>query len=536
VAVTALAAVIVASVANAQTAFVPYFGKNRVKYDNFKWQIYTTEHFEIYYYPDLEPHLERVASYAESAYQQISSDLKHDLAHKVPIVLFKTQSEFQQQNIIQGDIPEGVAAFAEPSRDRLVLPIDEPPDQLYRLITHEMTHIFEFDIIPRSLIRRNVPLWVDEGLADFMAGIWRPLDLMTVRVAVAGTVPKMTDMKAGSFCCAHGLQPRARGLRVHRVEVGQGASGSSCSRSAKCHRRRRERLQAFQVSPRSSTSSSSPQGPLQGVPRQGRPRLRRDLARSRKTRYGRVVDRAVPSGDLIATVAGNRRDQELDVVLVSAKDGQVVRNLTGGFDKDKGFEYITVPGARWNTVPWMSWAPAGDRLAYFVRTEKHRTLVVQNAVTGKIEDRVELPTVDAPESPDISPNGRTVAFSALQGAVGDIWLLNVETRELTNVTKDEFADYAPTWSPDGTYLIYLSRISGNDKLFRLDPATGKRTQLTFGTHDDGAGQFLDEDTIVFSSTATDPTKPLEPEVARNGNIYNLWTLSLSRRTAAAPTR
>ena len=536
VASIALTAVVVAGVADAQTSFVPYFGKNRVKYDNFKWQIYTTEHFEIYYYPDLEPHLERVASYAESAYQQISSDLKHDLAHKVPIVLFKTQSEFQQQNIIQGDIPEGVAAFAEPSRDRLVLPIDEPPDQLYRLITHEMTHIFEFDIIPRSLIRRNVPLWVDEGLADFMAGIWRPLDLMTVRdVAVADAVPKMTDMEGyGSFTNArmvYNLGHAAfefieskwgkEGIRQFMFSLRKSVIGGGENAYE----------EAFRVSPEEFDEQF--QKYLKDRFKAFRDKERpadygRDLApKPEKTRYTAVLSiEPSPSGDLIAAVAGNRRDQELDVVLVSAKDGQVVRNLTGGFDKDKGFEYITVPGARWNTVPWMSWAPAGDRLAYFVRTEKHRTLVVQNAVTGKIEDRVELPTVDAPESPDISPNGRTVAFSALQGAVGDIWLLNVETRELTNVTKDEFADYAPTWSPDGTYLIYLSRISGNDKLFRLDPATGKRTQLTFGTHDDGAGQFLDENTIVFSSTATDPTKPLEPEVARNGNIYNLWTLSL----------
>ena len=68
----------------------------------------------------------------------------------MPLVLFKTQAEFQQQNVIPGEVPEGVAAFAEPQRDRMVLPIDEPPDQLYRLITHELTHIFEFDIIPRG--------------------------------------------------------------------------------------------------------------------------------------------------------------------------------------------------------------------------------------------------------------------------------------------------------------------------------------------------------------------------------------------------
>ena len=64
----------------AQTPYVPYYGKNRIRYNDFKWKIYTTDHFEMYYYPELESQLERVASYAESAYQQVSSDLKHDLA------------------------------------------------------------------------------------------------------------------------------------------------------------------------------------------------------------------------------------------------------------------------------------------------------------------------------------------------------------------------------------------------------------------------------------------------------------------------
>ena len=128
-----LAAVVESS---AQNQFYPYYGKNRVKYDKFDWHIYTTDHFEIYYYPELEEHLERVASYAESAYQQVNAALRHDLAFVVPLVLFKTHSEFEQQNIIPGASPEGVGAFAEPQRDRIALPIDEPPDGLYRLITH----------------------------------------------------------------------------------------------------------------------------------------------------------------------------------------------------------------------------------------------------------------------------------------------------------------------------------------------------------------------------------------------------------------
>ena len=150
---------------------MPYFGKNQIRYDHFQWLLYETDHFTIYYYPEIEPHLERMAGYAESAYQHISSELKHDLATKVSLILFQTSSEFQEQNVIPGAAQEGVGAFAEPTRQRIVMPMDEPPDLLYRLIVHELTHQFEFDMIPTSLIRREMPLWINEGLSDYMTGV-----------------------------------------------------------------------------------------------------------------------------------------------------------------------------------------------------------------------------------------------------------------------------------------------------------------------------------------------------------------------------
>ena len=199
--VAALALLGGAQPAAAQTEFVPYFGKNQIRYDNFKWQIYTTDHFEIYYYPEIEPHLEKIAGYAESAYQHVSSELKHDLAFKVPLILFSTSSEFWQQNVMPGAAQEGVGAFAEPSRYRIVMPMDEPSDLLYRLTVHELTHQFQYDIIPTSLIRQNMPLWVFEGMSDYMTGIWRSIDLMTVRdAAVADIVPKMSELQGyGNF-------------------------------------------------------------------------------------------------------------------------------------------------------------------------------------------------------------------------------------------------------------------------------------------------------------------------------------------------
>jgi hypothetical protein len=523
----------------AQTQYIPYYGKNKIRYNNFKWHIYTSEHFEVYYYPEIEQHLARIVSYAESAYQLVSSDLKHDLAIKVPLMLYKTQSEFQQQNVEPTELPEGVLAFAEPYRDRMVLPIDEPDDALYRLITHELTHIFEFDIIPRSLLRRGLPLWVDEGLADYMTSYWNSFDLMTVRdAAIADTVPSMSDFQGAAFVDGRlpynlghaafefiesrwgkeGIRQFLFALRKNVIGGGESAYEEAFRLKAEEFDEQFEKYLKDRFKPFRDKERPADYG--------------RNLAPKReKTPFVSVVSiEPSPSGEMLAVAAGNRKDQELDIILLSTKDSKVIQNLTGGFNKDRGYEYIATPGGfRNNAVPWVSWAPAGDRIAYFARTEKMKTLIVQNAVSGKVDQRIELKTVDMPESPDFSPDGKHVAFSGLAGATGDIFVVSLETREVRNVTNDAFGDYAPTYSPDGKYLLYLARVSGNDKLFKLDLASGQKTQITFGTHDDGGAQFVDDDTIVFPSTAVDPNQPIEAEVARNGNIYNIWTLNLKNK-------
>src|SRR4051794_6420029 len=520
----------------AQTPYVPYYGKNRIRYNDFKWRIYNTDHFEIYFYPDVEPQLERVTSYAESAYQQVSSQLKHDLAFKVPLVLYKTESEFQQQSIDPGELPEGVLAFAEPYRDRMVLPIDETSDALYRLITHELTHIFEFDIIPRTLLRRGLPLWVDEGLSDYMTGYWNPFDLMSVRdAAIADIVPPMSDFQGVQF--ADGRLPYnlghaafefieskwgKEGLRQFLFALRKSVIGGGDSAYE----------EAFKLKPDEFDEQFDKYMKDRFKPFRDKERPQdygRDLAPKRgKTEYVSVISiEPSPSGDLIAVAAGNRKDQELDIILMSTKDGKVIRNLTAGFNAGFGFEYISSPGGfRGNAVPWMSWSPAGDRIAYFTRHEKQKELVLQNVLSRKIEKRFDIKSVDMAESPDISPDGKTIAFAGLRDAVGDIFTLDVDNGQIKNITDDTFGDYGPTWAPDGRSIVYMARVSGNDKLFRIDLASGKKTQLTFGTHDDGAAQFVDPDTIVFPSTAVDPNQPISPEVARNGNIYNVWTLNL----------
>jgi hypothetical protein len=520
----------------AQTPFVPYYGQNKIHYDKFEWHIYTTDHFEIFFYPELEKHIERVAGYAESAYQQISADLKHDLSTKVQLILFKTHSEFEQENVDPSAGQEGVGAFAEPTQHRMVMPIDAPPDQLYGLIVHELTHQFEFDIIPQGLIRRNVPLWVNEGLSEYERGQWTPIDLMMVRdAAISDIVPKMTETEAYGgnnarfvpYNLGHAVfelieaKFGKEGVRQFIFSLRKSVIGGGEDAYEEALRMKREEFdQNFE---RYLKDRFKPFRDKERPADYGR-----DLSPNKeKTPFIEALSIAPsPSGDLIAAVTVNRKDQELDIVLLSSKDGSIVRNLTNGFDKDKGFDHLVQMGVDQAANPWMAWSPKGDRLAYFVRTEKERTLIVQNVLTRQIEMRVPMKSVDEPESPSFSPDGKFIAFDALRNAIGDIFTLNLETKEVVNITQDNFGDRAPSYSPDGKFLVYTARVSGNDKLFRYDFDTKKKLQITFGTQDETGAQFVDDHTIVFASTATDPAVPLEPDVVKNGNILNIWTLDL----------
>ena len=379
-----------------------------------------------------------------------------------------------------------------------------------------------------------MPLWVNEGLSDFERGIWNPIDLMQVRdAAVADIVPKMTELEGYGntnnprliYNLGHavfeyieakfgkeGIRQFLFSLRKSVIGGGEDAYEEALKMKKEEFDQNFERYLKDRFKPFRDKERPADYG--------------RNLApNAEKTNYQEAFSIAPsPSGDLIAAATLNRKDREVDIVLLSAKDGSVVRNLTGGFDKDMGFDHIVMLGERWNTMPWMAWSPKGDRLAYFVRTEKERTLIIQNVLTRQIEQRIPLKSVDEPESPAFAPDGRTIAFSALRNAIGDIYTVNLDTREVTNLTKDDFADFGPVYAPDGKSLVYNVRVSGNQKLFQLELASGRKTQITFGTQDESAAQFIDDHTLVFSSAATDPTVPLEPEVAKNGQVYNIWTL------------
>ncbi len=111
-------------------------------------------------------------------------------------------------------------------------------------------------------------------------------------------------------------------------------------------------------------------------------------------------------------------------------------------------------------------------------------------------------------TPDISPDGKQIAFSYL----GDIWIVEAIGGVARPVTMHEAHDYAPVFSPDGRALAFSSNRHGSYDVFVVSTVGGKPKRLTFDSgHDVVTGWTPDGKNVVFTSTRS-TEYPGQPEV------------------------
>lgn len=79
---------------------------------------------------------------------------------------------------------------------------------------------------------------------------------------------------------------------------------------------------------------------------------------------------------------------------------------------------------------------------------------------------------------DVSPDGRTLAFSSDRAGSQDLWTLTLDTGELRQLTNDPAPEWAPRWSPDGRELAFYASRTGDREIYVMPAAGGPARRLT----------------------------------------------------------
>ena len=80
--------------------------------------------------------------------------------------------------------------------------------------------------------------------------------------------------------------------------------------------------------------------------------------------------------------------------------------------------------------------------------------------------------------PTFSPDGKRIAFAQWRdGSGADIWLLDPDGKNLTQVTTDPAIDNVPSWFPEGDRLEFISNRTGQFTPWSISLASGKENIL-----------------------------------------------------------
>ena len=459
------ALLVTASPASAQR----YFGQNQVKYRYFRWRVLETEHFLIHYYPEEKLPVHDAARMAERSYSRLSRILGHQFREKKPILLYASRQDFGQSNI-NGDLGEGVGGVTEPLRQRIELPFTGDYDSFEHVLTHEMVHQFQFDIFSegraganiRTLEQVNPPGWFMEGMAEYLSlGPNHPLTTMWIRNAVENgslpTIKQMTDDPNNYFPYRYGEALfRYIGERWGDQAIGeilQSITTSGIDRGFE----RELGINMDQLSEQWRAATRE-----QYLPQLATMQRVRDFATpllTPKITGGSIFIAPVlsPDGKTVAFLSnGSVKKGEIfiDLYLGDAKTGKRLKRLVRTTTNPR-FEELRLLYSQG------SFSPDSKKFAFTAQTEGRDVLSIADVASGDVVQYDKLP-LDGVLSPSYSPDGRHIVFSGFTDGITDLYIVDVDGKNLQHVTKDRYGDLMPSWSPDGTRIAFATDRASTD--------------------------------------------------------------------------
>ena len=453
----ALAAVISA----APSAGAQYFGRNKVQHEEFAFEVLRTAHFDIYFYDEEREAAAEVGRMAERWNLRLSQLLRHDLRGRQPVIVYASPSDFQQTNVVAGEINEATGGVTEGLKRRVVFPLAGTLADTDHVLGHELVHAFQYDIADGTAMDQDgarsrtslntLPLWFIEGLAEYLSiGPVDPHTSMWVRDASrAETLPdvgKLNDPRYFPYRWGQALWAYVGGrwgddvvpdlLREALRSGVDGAFTEVLGRSSE------ELSEDWHEAIHTHYAAALETG-------------------RRPAEYGRVVGRQARNdralyGSPVLSPDGRRiiffseRDLlSVDLYLADADTGRIIRRLvnTAVDPHFSSLQFIESAGA---------WRPDGGEFVIAVLRNGRPALALLDVETGRVRREISLPGLGEILNPAWSPDATSIAFSATAGGRSDLYVYDLNTDALRQVTSDAFADLQPAWSPDGRHIAFVT--------------------------------------------------------------------------------
>lgn len=480
------------------------FGKNKVQYQTFRWRVIRTTHFDVHYSQGGEALARRAADSLEPIYQRVSARTGMTLSERVPYLVYNAHPRFQQTNVIEQPLDEGVGGFTEIFKNRVVVPFDGSYEHFDHVLGHEMVHALMFDAFARDAgsriagaVQSRLPLWFTEGIAEYATLGWdRASEYWMVDAATSGYLPPPTVDFQGFLAYRAGQNflhflDRSFGEGTVRRLVGEALKTRDIE-PAMLKVVRIDLRDAGELWIRELRSAYWPELGRREQPRNAG----RKLTKAREDgSFWNMQPAISPDGTRIAWFSDKGARQALWTGEIEKLPKKSAREVQSGAGMPSHESFSPFSSG-------LDWSPDGKRIAVAALRSGRNVVQILDARNGRVRRTID-PKLDALSNPAWSFDGRLVAFRGMLDGRADLWLHDLEAGTTRRLTDDLADDDEPAFSPDGKRLAFSSDRGGNGRdIWVLDLASGATTRVTEDPADDTRpswGGKGDSATLAFVS-------------------------------------
>jgi len=336
----------------------------------------------------------------------------------------------------------------------VVFPFEGNYEQFRHVIHHELVHALINDMVYggrmqnviSSRTRIRVPIWSNEGLAEYLSSNWDTKADMVIRdIAVHERMPSIKELNY--FMAYKGGQSLWRFItgKYGREKVGdvfrsmkktqndekgyEAALGMNYDELTK---------QWHKYLKKEYWPDVDNRDPIEDISER--------LTDHKKQRNFYNVSPAIsPDGSMVAVLSDE--NGYFDIEILDANTGKKIKKLVKG-NRSVNFEEL-----KW-LQPGLSWSPDNKKIVVAAKAGRSDVLHIIDVETTK-SDKYEL-NIDGVFSASWSPKGNEIAFVGQKGNSSDIYVFDIDTKQERKVTNDIFTDSYPSWNSDGNEIVFVS--------------------------------------------------------------------------------
>jgi Tol biopolymer transport system component len=457
--------------------------------------------------------------------------LNHNLGKRVPCIIYQSHNEFQQTNVTNSLLEEGVGGFTESFKNRMVMPFTGSYEDFRHVLHHELTHAVTFDMlygngIGSLLSRRTLfrlPLWFAEGFAEYSSRHgWDTFADMVIRDATVHDYLVPLEYVGGYLAYKQGQSA----VLYLAERYGEEKIAEVLAKGR------------FELTMDKSLKKSIGMG-MEEFNEEWQKRLRKEYwpeisEREEPKDFAKQLtdheedgsyynDKPVysPRGDRMAILS--EKGDHTEVSIISAVDGERLRRVLKGGRSDR-FESLH------SFSSGMGFSPDGNTLALIAKSKGHDALFLVD-VNGDGEDRTLRFGFSSMRSPSFSPDGKSIVVTARRNERNDLYLVDLETEKVRRLTDDRFDEQDAEFHPDGNKIIFACDRPSDSASPLLIDEEQEPTTFAYGRYNIFVAD-LETRTVhpLTDDDAEDKTPIYDPEggricyVSNKNGIYNLYLI------------